>query len=148
MTVRQLLIATSAAFIGAAALAGSAGATPAEGEVVRTDVAKGTTATPISINTSGDTAFYVQNLLLKPASSSGWHTHPGTETSVVTSGTVVLQTGADCVVQTLGAGQALFVPAGVPHRVANESGLDAEAVVTYTVPADAVVRDDAPDVCP
>jgi hypothetical protein len=35
----------------------------------------------------------------------------------------------------------------VAHVVANRSGQDAEAVVTYTIPVDAPVRGDSPDVC-
>ena len=55
----------------------------------RTDVAKGTTTTPISIVTNGEeTAFYVQSLALAPGASSGWHAHPGPEQSVITKGTV------------------------------------------------------------
>ena len=53
----------------------------------RTDVAKGTTTTPISIVTNGEeTAFYVQSLALAPGASSGWHAHPGPEQSVITKG--------------------------------------------------------------
>jgi len=62
----------------------TAAATPAEGEIVRTEIAKGTTDAPIAIVAVGqETAYYIQNLLLKPASSSGWHTHAGPEYSVV-----------------------------------------------------------------
>ncbi|MET0703362.1 MAG: cupin domain-containing protein [Mycobacterium sp.] len=148
MTVRAVLIAAATALLGAAVSAGSADATPADGDVVRTDVAKGVTDAPVAINTGGEeTAFYVQNLLLRPTASSGWHTHPGPEFSVVTTGTVELQTGADCALTRYGQGQAVFIPAGVPHRVANSSAGDAEVVVTYTVPVDAAVRGDSPDVC-
>ncbi len=34
------------------------------------------------------------------------------------------------------AGQAIFIPAGVPHIVRSDSPHDANAVVTYTLPAD------------
>jgi len=46
------------------------------------------------------------------------------------------------------AGQAVFIQAGVPHVVSNRGPADAEAVVTYTLPADHAVRDDAPAACP
>ncbi|WP_102145668.1 2Fe-2S iron-sulfur cluster-binding protein [Mycobacterium hubeiense] len=36
----------------------------------------------------------------------------------------------------------------VPHVVMNRGPEEAEAVVTYTLPADRAVRDDAPAVCP
>jgi quercetin dioxygenase-like cupin family protein len=144
------IVPTAAAAIGMGiALSGSAAATPAEGDIQRTDVAKGTTNTPISIVTNGEeTAFYVQSLVLKPGASSGWHTHPGPEESVVTKGTVLVQTAINCVPTTFTAGQTVFLPGGVAHVVENQGPEDAEAVVTYTLPADHVVRDDAPAACP
>lgn len=84
----------------------------------RTDVAKGTTTTPISIVTNGEeTAFYVQSLALAPGASSGWHAHPGPEQSVITKGK-------------------------------NAGPEAAEVVVTYTLPAADPVRDDALAACP
>src|SRR6478735_8294388 len=137
--------ATTAALI----LAGSASATPAEGDVQRTDLAKGTTDTPISIVTNGEeTAFYVQSLVLKPGASSGWHTHPGPEQSVITTGTVFVQTSANCIPVAYSAGQTVFLPGGVSHVVKNAGPEDADVVVTYTLPADRMVRDDAPAACP
>jgi hypothetical protein len=59
---------TRTAFI----LSGTAAATPAEGDSERTELAKGTTNTPISIVTNGEeTAFYVFNVVLPPGASSG-----------------------------------------------------------------------------
>ena len=139
----------AAAIVAALALAGSATATPAEGDVQRTDLAKGTTDTPISIVTNGEeTAFYVQSLVLRPGASSGWHAHPGPEQSVITEGTVFVQTAANCIPVAYTAGQTVFLPAGTPHVVANMGPGDAEVVVTYTLPADRTVRDDAPAACP
>ncbi len=110
---------------------GSAAATPAEGDVQRTDLAKGTTNTPISIVTNGEeTAFYVQSLVLRPGASSGWHAHPGPEQSVITEGTVFVQTAANCIPVAYTAGQTVFLPAGVPHVVANRGPGDADVVVT------------------
>jgi hypothetical protein len=51
------------------------------------------------------------------------------------------------VMTTFAAGQSVFILAGLPHRVANDTGEDAEVVVTYTVPADDVIRGDSPDAC-
>ena len=46
---------------------------------------------------------------------------PGPEYSVITGGAVALADGArDCAVVSYAAGQAVFIPAGVPHRVAND----------------------------
>lgn len=126
----------------------TAAATPAEGDVERTDLAEGTSSEPVQIDTTGPTTFYVQELLLHPPSSSGWHTHPGPEHTVITGGTVSVQTAQQCASMPYLAGQAIFIPAGVPHIVRNDSPHDANAVVTYTLPADAPVRADAPPACP
>lgn len=151
MTIPELsrLFVVSAVTAGAlGVLAATAHATPAEGDVVRTELANGTTDAPISIVTNGEpSAFTVQGLLLKPGSSSGWHTHPGPEYSVINSGTVLVQTITDCVPNQVGAGGVVFIPAGVAHRVANVSDHDAEAVATYTLPVGLAVRDDAPAAC-
>lgn len=129
-------------------LAGPAAATPAEGDVVRTDLGKGTTTAPIWIVTAGQpTTLHVQRLLLKPGAGSGWHTHPGPEQSVINDGTVVVQTAAYCAPVEYTAGQAVVIPAGIPHRVTNEGAVEADVVVTYTLPADAPVRDDSPAQC-
>ncbi|RAV18128.1 cupin domain-containing protein [Mycolicibacterium sp. GF69] len=124
-------------------------ATPAEGDIERTDLAKGTTDAPIAIVSVGQpTTLHVQNLLLAPASTSGWHTHPGPEYSAINAGTVTLQTAGSCAPAVFAAGQAIFVPAGIPHVVSNNAFEHAEATVTYTLPADRAVRDDAPAACP
>ena len=96
----------------------TAAATPAEGEIVRTEIAKGTTDAPIAIVAVGqETAYYIQNLLLKPASSSGWHTHAGPEYSVVKRGTLYVQQAPGCVPVAYTAGDAVFIQAGIPHVV-------------------------------
>ncbi len=147
MTI-QLLLRIAVAGTAALATAIPAHATPAEGEVDRTELANGTTDIPISIVTDSPSVLSVQQLRLKPGSGSGWHSHPGTEHSVVTEGTVTLQFAGSCEVRQVGAGQAVFIPAGVVHRVDNDTVLDAVAVVNYTLPTDAVARIDAADACP
>ena len=143
------MTALVAAVVGTAGmLVGPAAATPAEGEIVRTDLAQGTTAAPISIVTHGEeTTFYVQNVLLKPAASSGWHAHPGPEYTVVTKGSVHVQTATNCPPTAVSEGQATFIPGGVPHVVFNQGPDEANAVVTYTLPAEHAIREDMPDGC-
>ena len=141
-------LAAVVALSAATLTAPTAAATPAEGEVERTDLAQGTSSEPVQIDTTGPTTLYVQELLLHPPSSSGWHTHPGPEHTVITGGTVAIQTGQQCASTQYLAGQAIFIPAGVPHVVRNDSPHDANAVVTYTLPSDLPVRDDAPAACP
>jgi len=146
---RFWLAAGAATVVVAAMSAGTAGATPAEGDVERTDLGKGTTDAPVAIVAIGQpTTLYVQNVVLGQHASSGWHTHPGPEYSVVNKGTVQLRTAGNCAPAAFVSGQAIFVPAGVPHVVFNEAVEDAEAVVTYTLPADRPIRDDAAAACP
>lgn len=128
--------------------AATAVATPPDGDVVRTDLAKGDTEAPVSINIDGPATQIVQSLVMQPGATSGWHTHPGTELSVITGGSVALQTAGTCASVTYGPGQAVVIAPGVPHRVANDSGSQAEVVVTYMLPLNAPVRGDAPDACP
>ena len=145
----RTLPVAAAMMLTAGILAGSAAATPPEGDVERTDLAKGTSNTPISIVTNGEeTAFSVQSLVLGAGASSGWHAHPGPEQSVVTNGAVFVQTAANCMPTAFTAGQTVFLPAGLAHVVANRGPEDAEVVVTYTLPADRMARDDAPAACP
>ncbi|MGV0790629.1 cupin domain-containing protein [Mycolicibacterium sp. XJ1819] len=148
MTVR--ILTTGAAMALAAGItAGAAAATPPSGEVERTDLAEGTSTALIAIVAVGvPTTLYVQNIVLGPSASSGWHTHPGPEHSVVNDGTVHLQVAGACAPAAFAPGQAIFIPAGVPHVVYNEGPEHAEAVVTYTLPAERPVRDDAPAACP
>lgn len=126
-----------------------ASATPPEGDVERTDLAEGTSSTPIHIVTDGTpTTLSVQSLTLHPGAGSGWHSHPGPEHSAITQGSVRVQTATDCAGTDFGAGQALFIPAGVVHRVTNVGPVPAIAVTTYTLPADADPRLDAAEGCP
>jgi quercetin dioxygenase-like cupin family protein len=67
---------------------------------------------------------------------------------VITEGTVFVQTSVNCLPVAYSAGQTVFLPAGIPHVVANRGAGDADVVVTYTLPADRTVRDDAPAGCP
>lgn len=146
---RHIGAVAAGAIATACILSGSAGATPPEGDPQRTELAKGTTDTPISIVTNGEaTSFYVSTLTLKPGASSGWHSHPGPEQTVVTKGAVVLQTAANCRPTDYTAGQAIFVPAGVAHTAKNIGTEDAVVTVIWTLPADATVRDDVPAACP
>jgi quercetin dioxygenase-like cupin family protein len=147
--MNRIGVAGAAVVLAAGLLPGTAAATPAEGEIQRTDVAKGTTTAPIAIVTVGQpTTLYVQDIAMAPGSSTGWHTHPGPEHSVIDAGTVHLQTLNGCTPMVFTTGQSIFIPAGVPHVVSNDGGEHAEATVTYTLPADRPIRDDAPAACP
>lgn len=149
MRHRILAAAAAAVILGTGVCAGPAAATPPEGDIERTDLSKGTSNAPVAIVTAGqETAFYIQEVELAPGSSSGWHTHSGPEHSNITEGTVWVQSAPGCAAVPYTAGQSVFVQTGVPHRVFNQGTDDAVAMVTYTLPAQNPVRDDAPAACP
>jgi uncharacterized protein YjlB len=56
---------------------------------------------------------------------------------VITGGAVALLTADQCAATSYTTGQAVFIPAGVPHRVVNEGIVDADVVVNYTLRMDA-----------
>ena len=108
MLAKRSVFAGVAALMLTVVMSPSAGGTPAQGDVQRTDLAEGTTDAPIAIVAVGQpTTLYVQNIVLGPAASSGWHTHPGPEYSVINDGTMHVRTASDCAPTAFGAGQAV-----------------------------------------
>ena len=135
----------------AAAFAVGAGAvalaTPPSGTITRTDLGKGTVSDNIDLETHTPSDFYLQNVVLEPGASSGWHTHPGAEYTILKSGTLTLLT-ASCTPRMLSPGQAFFIPPNTTHMARNDGTAPAELYVTYTVPTGAGVRNDAFNPCP
>ena len=122
---------------------GAALATPPQGAVTRTELAKGRTTGPVNIQTSGPADFYVQQVTVEVGASSGWHHHPGPEYTAIKSGSGTLYRGG-CEPVTVSAGQAMFIPGGMNHLVRNDGDAPLELYVTYTIPADTAVRADEP----
>jgi quercetin dioxygenase-like cupin family protein len=134
----------------AVSLAGitAAVATPPSGTITRNELAVGKITDKIDIQRSEASDFHIHELTIEPGASSGWHTHPGPEYSVVKAGEVVLQRSPACEPVTLTAGQGFFTPGGVPHMAHNASDAPAQLYVTYTVPAgDTKLRVDADEQC-
>lgn len=103
---------------------------------------------PLQIRTPGPAVYSVRTVFLPPGVSIGWHRHPGTETSIVTAGTVTLQTEDACDPVTFDAGAALFVPDAVPHTLRNDGDVTAELVVAYLLAPGAPDQLSAPQACP
>jgi quercetin dioxygenase-like cupin family protein len=134
----------------AVSLAGvtAAVATPPSGTTSRNELAVGKITDKIDIQRSDPSDFHIQNLTLDPGASSGWHTHPGPEYSIVKAGEIVLERSPACAPVTVKAGEGLFIPDGMPHIAHNETKDPAELYVTYTVPAGTtVLRQDATEQC-
>jgi quercetin dioxygenase-like cupin family protein len=123
-------------------------ATPPTGTPSRNELAVGRVTDNISIQRSDPSDFHIQQLILDPGVSSGWHTHPGPEYSVVKSGEVVLERSPACAPITVTAGQGFFNPGGMPHIAHNDSTAPVEIYVTYTVKAGTTnLRLDADEQC-
>jgi quercetin dioxygenase-like cupin family protein len=103
---------------------------------------------PVGVSTPGPAVFSVRELVIPPGATTGWHAHPGTETSVVTSGTLTVQIEDGCEPVRFDAGEALFVADAVPHVQRNEGSAPVEMVVTYLLAPGAPDRVDAPPSCP
>ena len=91
--------------------------------------------------------FAVQQVVLGPGGTTGWHTHPGPALVLVRSGEFTLYSSeAGCTPTTYKAGQS-FVDAGFGnvHIGRNEAPAgNVELYVVYLAPAGAGVRIDAP----
>jgi quercetin dioxygenase-like cupin family protein len=123
-------------------------ATPATGNISRNELAVGKVTDRIDIQRSEASDFHIQNIIIDPGASSGWHTHPGPEYSVVKAGEVVLERSPACDPITLTAGQGFFNQSGMPHIAHNDSTAPVELYVTYTVPAgNTTLRQEADEQC-
>jgi quercetin dioxygenase-like cupin family protein len=134
----------------AVSLAGitAAVATPATGTASRNELAVGRVTDKIDIQRSDASDFRIYNVILDPGASTGWHTHPGPEYSIVKAGEVVLQRSPACAPVTVKAGEGTFIPAGTAHVAHNDGKTPAELYVTYTVPAGTTnLRVDADEQC-
>ncbi len=123
-------------------------ATPASGTINRNELAVGKVTDAIEISRTEPTDFHIHVITVEPGASSGWHTHPGPEYSILKAGEVVLERAPDCQPFTYKAGQGFFIPGGTPHMAQNDGTEPAEIYVTYTVPAgNTNLRLDAEEQC-
>ncbi len=100
------------------------------------------------MRTPGPAVFTVRTVVLPPGGTTGWHRHPGTEMSIVRSGSVTLLRKGACRPVRIGPGQAAFVADAEPHLARNEGTEPAELVVTYLLAPEAADSVDVPAACP
>jgi quercetin dioxygenase-like cupin family protein len=123
-------------------------ATPPSGTINRNDLAVGKVTDNIDIQRTEPSDFYIQVVTIDPGASSGWHTHPGPEYSILKAGEIVMERAPACQPLTLKAGQGFFIPGGTPHMAHNDGKEPAELYVTYTVPSgNTTLRQDAKEDC-
>lgn len=103
---------------------------------------------PVSVQTPGPAVFSVRTVVVPPGGSTGWHAHPGTETSVVTRGSLTVQIRDGCDPRRFDAGDAIFVADAVPHLARNDGTEPVELVTTYLLAPGLPDRRDVPPACP
>lgn len=124
MISKQVIRAAMVVALGGA-VAGVALATPPSGVLSGTVVARGSFQDPVDIrfkvdggsteviHVKGAGETVMQEIVLAPNGSTGWHSHPGPVVVVIKSGTMTFYDDT-CVVRTYTAGQA-FVDSGQGH---------------------------------
>lgn len=128
----------------AVATAGTALATPPAGVTSAPILARGTNQTAQVISAAANTDAVTTQLTLAPGATTGWHSHPGPVTVVVTSGTIQFWRTPDCVQRTLQAGDsvnlsdAVIAPGGGTglDLARNEGTVPATVILTHVnIPA-------------
>jgi quercetin dioxygenase-like cupin family protein len=160
MTKRSLSIVLTLAAVSMA-LTGAALATASSGIVSATVVARSSFVTPVDIkfrvldgheeivNVRDARETVMQQIVIGPGGSTGWHSHPGPVVVLVKSGELTLfAADSPCTAKTYSAGQA-FIDSGGDHvHIGNNlsRGQNAELWVTYfDVPPGGAFRIDAAD---
>ena len=123
--------------------AGRGYATPGSG-ATSTVLASGTSAEGLKVHTKGPTDVVFVEVTIEPGGFTGWHTHPGPLVVTVQSGTLTRYL-ADCSVETSTAGDSFIEHAGrrAVHMGVNNGSEPVVLLVTYLVPADGALRDEA-----
>lgn len=88
---------------------------------------------------AGESCFVIATKVPPGASGPPLHVHPADQTYVVLEGEVDLVLGGEAA--KVGAGSALFIPAGLPHRNENRGGVDEvhlEVIAPGVLPVQAV----------
>ncbi len=98
-------------------------------------------------NVRGAGDVVVQEIVLAPGGSTGWHTHPGPAVVVIRSGTFRLTDAQDCQSRDYSAGEAFVDPGqGFVHLGTNPGSDNAVLYVSFfDVPAGQSPRIDAAD---
>ncbi len=160
MTKRRLAFLTTVAVV-CSGLAGAALATPGSGVLMAPVFARASFADPtdlkfkvkgqsqevININNAQETV--IQQVVIAPGGSTGWHSHPGPVVVLIKSGQMSFYDSEDptCTVRTYSAGQA-FIDSGQGHvhiaRNESQSQVLDIWVTYFDVPPGGAFRIDAP----
>lgn len=100
-------LATLGALLALAVSAGTALATPGVGVTSAPVLARGTNQTAQLVSTAANRDVVTTQLTIAPGATTGWHTHPGPVTIVVTAGAVSFWRTPDCEKRVLEAGDSI-----------------------------------------
>lgn len=103
---------------------------------------------PVRVETPGPATFSVRTVVIPPGGTTGWHAHPGTETSVVTRGSLTVLIEDGCEPRRFDAGDALFVADAVPHLARNDTDEPVELVATFLLAPGLPDRTEVRPACP
>jgi quercetin dioxygenase-like cupin family protein len=103
---------------------------------------------PVQVRTPGPAMYTIRTMVLPPGGTTGWHSHPGTETTIVTAGVLTVVQRGGCAPVRYNAGDALFVADAVPHLARNDGSTPVELLTSYLLAPGAPDRFDAPPACP
>ena len=104
---------------------------------------RATIASAMSIPVPSGLDFVIQEVVIAPGGSSGWHTHPG-QSIVLVTGSGVTFVHADCTTTPFAAGTGFIDQPGAIHMVSNFGTAPAILFATYTnVPVGGAFRIDA-----
>ncbi len=99
-----------------------------------------TTVTSNSEARSGD-------VVMAPGQTTGWQRLPGTETSIVSAGTLTILTEDECDPVRFSSGDAVVLPDAQVHLVRNDGPVPVELVVTSLLAPGRPDSTDARDPC-
>lgn len=102
----------------------------------------------VSLDTKGQSDFYMQDFALAPGGYTGWHTHPGIYVGTVLSGTIDFY-DENCNLRTFNVGD-VWTENDKLHAIANHGTVDARAQFIYLIKHGQPRRIDqpAPDCAP
>ena len=84
-----------------------------------------------TVDTKGETDFYMQDLAIAPGGYGGWHSHPGIFVGTVISGSIDFY-DQDCNKKTFTAGQ-VWTEASTLHSIANHGTEDFHGQFVYFI---------------
>jgi quercetin dioxygenase-like cupin family protein len=113
--------------------------------LTRSDLGRGNAGADYTLTGSKGTDVVAQKVRFEPGATAPWHTHPGPETAIVTSGalTIFFSDDPKCAGREFKAGE-VFLGTRAVHQAKNLGKEPAELIVSYyDVPAGGAIASPA-----